>query len=236
MRHTLTIAGRQFRSYFNGPVAYIVICLVMLALGFFFWKIFFLLGVASAREMFRWLSMILVFSLPALTMGLLAEEKRTGTIELLITMPVTEQQVIVGKFLGVLGLFGVLLAMTIFYPISIATLGDLDWGPVVTGYLGLLLQGSAILAIGLMASSWTDNQLVALFVTLALSVFFWVIDKFLPLLPTNAASAIQWLSFDYHFQSMARGVIDLRDVLFFVSMTIFALALAFRALESRRWS
>ncbi|MDH3625870.1 MAG: ABC transporter permease [Myxococcales bacterium] len=236
MRHVVTIGARQFRSYFNGPVAYIVICIVMLTLGFFFWKTFFLFGRASAREMFRWLGLILVFALPALTMGLLAEEKRTGTIELLITMPVTEAQVIVGKFLGVFGLYAVLLAMTIFYPISVSTLGDLDWGPVLSGYVGLLLQGSAILAIGLMASSWTNNQLIALFVALTLSVFFWVLDKFLPLLPTNAASVLEWLSFDYHFQSMARGVIDLRDVLFFVSVTVFALALAFRALESRRWS
>ncbi|MGB3052434.1 MAG: ABC transporter permease [Polyangiales bacterium] len=236
MRSVLTIAGRQFRSYFNGPVAYIVICIILLTLGFFFWKTFFLFGRASAREMFRWLGLILVFSLPALTMGLLAEEKRTGTIELLITMPVTEAQVIVGKFLGVFGLYAVLLSLTISYPLSVSTLGDLDWGPVWSGYLGLLLQGSAVLAIGLMASSWTSNQLIALFVALTLSVFFWVLDKFLALLPTNAASTLEWLSFDYHFQSMARGVVDLRDVLFFVSVVVFALAVAFRALESRRWS
>ena len=236
MNHILTIGGRQFRSYFNGPVAYIVICIVMLALGFFFWNTFFLYGRASAREMFRWLSLILVFALPALTMGLLAEEKRTGTIELLITMPVTDAQVILGKFIGVFGLYAVILVLTLAYPISVSTLGNLDWGPVWGGYLGLVLQGSAVLAIGLMASSWTDNQLIALFVALTLSVFFWVLDKFLALLPTNAASALEWLSFDYHFQSMARGVVDLRDVLFFFSVTIFALALAFRALESRRWS
>jgi len=155
---------------------------------------------------------------------------------LLITMPVTEAQVILGKFLGVLGLYAVLLALTVAYPISVSTLGDLDWGPVWGGYLGLLLQGSAVLAIGLMASSWTSNQLIALFVAMTLSVFFWVLDKFLALLPTNAASTLEWLSFDYHFQSMARGVVDLRDVLFFISVAVFALAVAFRALESRRWS
>jgi ABC-2 type transport system permease protein len=145
MSHILTIGGRQFRSYFNGPVAYIVICIVMLTLGFFFWNTFFLYGRASAREMFRWLGLILVFALPALTMGLLAEEKRTGTIELLITMPVTEAQVIVGKFLGVLGLYAVLLVLTLAYPISVSTLGNLDWGPVWSGYLGLFLQGAAVL-------------------------------------------------------------------------------------------
>ena len=236
MNNILTIAGRQFRSYFNGPVAYIVICLVMLGLGLLFWKTFFLIGRASAREMFAWLGIILVFAIPALTMGLLAEERRTGTIELLITMPVTEAQVILGKFLGVFGLYAILLLLTLPYPICISTLGDLDWGPVFTGYVGLLLQGGAILAIGLMTSSWTGNQLIALFVALTLSVFFWVINKFLALLPAAAASALEWISFDYHFQSMARGVIDLRDVLFFFSIMIFALALAFRALESRRWS
>ena len=236
MSNILTIAGRQFRSYFNGPVAYIVICLVMLALGLIFWQPFFLIGRASAREMFVWLQRVLVFAIPALTMGLLAEEKRTGTIELLITMPVTEAQVILGKFLGVFGLFVVLLLLTLPYPISISTLGDLDWGPVFAGYLGLLLQGGAILAIGLMASSWTGNQLIALFVALSLSVFFWLLDWFLALLPTGVASILQWIAFNYHFQSLARGVVDLRDVVYFVSIATFALALAFRALESRRWS
>lgn len=236
MKNILTIGDRQFRSYFNGPVAYIVISIILLMLGFFFWHTFFLYGLASNREMFVWLGRILVFWLPPLTMGLLAEEKRTGTIELLITMPVTEAQVIVGKFVGVLALYVVLLLLTLPYPLSVSTLGNLDWGPVWGGYLGLLLQGSAILAIGLMASSWTSNQLIALFVALTLSVFFWVLDKFLALLPTSAASTLQWLSFDYHFQSMARGVIDLRDVLFFASVVVFALAVAFRALEARRWS
>jgi ABC-2 type transport system permease protein len=235
MHNTLTIAGRQFRSYFNGPVAYIVLSLVMLLLGFLFWQTFFLFGKATAREMFSYLSLILTFAVPALTMGLLAEEKRTGTIELLITMPVRDWEVVIGKFLGVLGLFAVLLALTLPYPISIARLGTLDPGPVFTGYVGLFLQGGALLAIGLMASSWTDNQLVALFVALGISVSVFLLDKVLQLLPAQAASVLEWFSFDFHVNSMTRGVIDLRDVIFFLSITGFSLALAFRALESRRW-
>ena len=235
MHNTLTIAGRQFRSYFNGPVAYIVLCLVMFFLGFFFWETFFLFGRATAREMFSYLSMILTFAVPALTMGLLAEEKRTGTIELLITMPVRDAEVVVGKFLGVLGLFGVLLLLTLPYPICISQLGNPDPGPVAAGYFGILLEGAALLAIGLMVSSWTDNQLVALFVTLAITTTFFLLDKVLQLLPVSAAAVLEWLSFDYHVNSMTRGVIDLRDVVFFVSITGFSLALAFRALESRRW-
>lgn len=236
MSNTLTIAGRQFRSYFNGAVAYIVLCLVMLALGFWFWKTFFLFNKATAREMFDTLRGILAFAVPALTMGLLAEEKRTGTVELLITMPVREAEVIVGKFLGVLGLFGVLLALTLPYPMSVAALGPIDWGPVFTGYFGLLLQGGAMMAIGLMTSSFTENQLIAFFGALAITVPLAFMHMLLPLFPTAATSVLEWFSFHYHFDSMARGVLDLRNVLYFTSLTIFCLMVAFRSLESRRWS
>jgi ABC-2 type transport system permease protein len=236
MSNTLTIAGRQFRSYFNGAVAYIVLCLVMLALGFWFWKTFFLFNKATAREMFDSLRGILAFAVPALTMGLLAEEKRTGTVELLITMPVRDAEVIVGKFLGVFGLFGVLLALTLPYPLSVATLGPIDWGTVLTGYFGLALQGAAMMAIGLMASSFTENQLVAFFGALAITVPLAFLHMLLPLFPTAAASVLEWFSFNYHFDSMARGVLDVRNVLYFTSVTVFCLMVAFRSLESRRWS
>jgi len=235
MKNTLTIAGRQFRGYFNGPVAYIVICLFVVVLGVFFWPPFFLMGRATVRDMFSVAGVLLVLTTPAITMGLLAEEKRTGTIELLITMPVRDWEVILGKYLAALGLTAVMLLMTIGYPISVASLGNLDWGPVWTGYLGLLLQGAGMLAIGVMASSWTENQLIAFFVALVVNAFFWFIDRFLPFFPPSIASPIEWLSMDYHFRSMARGVIDTRDLVFFVSIVALSLGLAFRALESRRW-
>lgn len=235
MQNAMIIAKRQFRSYFNGPAAYIVIAVVLVLLGVFFWNTFFLFGRASLREMFTLLPIFLVLAAPAMTMGLLAEEKRTGTIELLITMPVRDWEVIVGKFFGVLGLYAVLLLLTLPYPISVSMLGKLDWGPVWSGYLGLLLQGGAMLAIGLLASSWTDNQLVALFVGAAVCFGFWVIDRFLPFLPVGAASVFEWLSFDVHFRSMARGVLDSRDLLYFLTVIGIALTMAFRSLESRRW-
>src|SRR5690606_11747693 len=195
------IAGRQFRSYFNSAVAYIVLCLVMLALGFWFWKTFFLFNRATAREMFDTLRGILAFAIPAMTMGLLAEEKRTGTIELLITMPVKDAEVVVGKFLGVLGLFGVLLALTLPYPLSVATLGPIEWGPVFTGYFGLFLQGATMMAIGLMTSSFTDNQLIALFSAMAITVPLASMHLLLPLVPTSLASVFEWLSFHDHFDA-----------------------------------
>jgi ABC-2 type transport system permease protein len=235
MRTALIIAQRQFRSYFNGPVAYIVLCLMLFALGILFWPAFFLKGRATVRDLADTLSMILVFGVPAMTMGLLAEEKRTGTIELLVTMPVRDWEVVVGKYLGVLGLYGVLLLLTAPYPISVSTLGHLDWGPVFGGYLGLLLQGMAMLGIGLMASSWTENQLVAFFVALTIGGVLFLADRFTMFLPGGLARAFDWVSLDAHRRSMARGVIDTRDVVYFVSVVALALTITFRSLESRLW-
>lgn len=236
MENTLTIARREFRAYFNSPVAYIVICLFLALLGLFFWTPFFLAGRASVRGMFDLMSLLLLPTAPAMTMGLLSEEKRTGTIEILLTMPVRDAEVIIGKFLGALGLLLVLMALTVPYPLSVSSLGKLDMGPVFTGYLALLLQGGAMLAIGVLASSWTDNQLVAFFSSGMICFALWFAARFVFFMPQGMAAIVEWVSFDYHFQNMVRGVIDTRNVFYFLSVIGFALALAFRSLESRRWS
>jgi len=237
-QNTLTIASRQFRGYFNSPVAYIVVCLVLAILGPLFWEPFFLMGHASVRQMFSFLGPLLAVAAPAMSMGLIAEERRSGTLELLLAMPVRESEVILGKYLASLGLLAVLLATTIFYPLSVAQLGNLDWGPVFTGYLGIFLEGAALLAIGIAASSVTENQLIAFFVSLtigaALAVLF---GWFIPFMPTGAVTDVaQALSFEQHLESMTHGVVDTRDVIYFLSVSSLALMLAFRALESRRWS
>lgn len=236
MQNTLTIATRQFRSYFNGPVAYIVVVVVMLFVGFLFWQPFFLMGRATIREMFRFMSWGLVFAAPAISMSLLAEEKRSGTLELLITMPVRESEVILGKYFASLGLLAVLLLSSVPYPLSVSMLGSLDWGPVVTGYLGLFLEGAAMMAIGIAASAWTDNQLVAFFISFAFCFFFIVVGFFLPFMPGGLATLVEWISFEYHFESISRGVVDSRDLVFFLSIAVFCVMIAFRALESRRWN
>ncbi len=236
MHRTLTIAKREFRGYFNSPAAYIVVCLFLILMGFFFWNPFFLINRASVRGMYDLMSVLLLPTMPALTMGLLAEEKRTGTIEILLTMPVKDGEVVVGKYLAALGLLAVLLLCTLAYPLSVSTLGRLDWGPVFTGYLALLLEGGAMLAIGVLASSWTDNQLIAFFTSGIICFAFWVVSRFLPFMPQAAASVVEWLSFDYHYQDLARGVVDTRNVFYFLSVIGFSLVLAFRSLESRRWS
>lgn len=235
MQNTLHIARRQFTSYFNSPIAYIVVCVILLITGFFFWQQFFLDGRATVRVMWTWLTWCMVVGAPALSMGLIAEEKGSGTIELLLTLPVQDWEVILGKYLGVLALYGVLLLITLPYPLSVQTLGDLDWGQVFTGYLGMFLQGAAMLALGLVASAFTDSQIIAFFVALLLCFVLAVVDKVLPLLPASISNLAEWLSFDFHRQSMARGVIDTRDLSFFVTAIGLPLLIAFRTLESRRW-
>ncbi|MBW2462173.1 MAG: ABC transporter permease subunit [Deltaproteobacteria bacterium] len=237
MKNTLGIARRQFVSYFNGAPAYIVISVVLLITGFFFWQQFFLAKISSVRGMWMWLTWSMVIGAPALTMGLVADDRRTGTIELLLTMPVKDGEVILGKFLGVLGLYAVLLTLTLTYPLSVSTLGPLDFGQVAAGYVGMFLLGAALLAIGLVTSSMTSNQMVAFFSSFIICFIFVILDKVLPLIGSEGIwpSIIEWLSFDYHRQSMARGVIDLRDVTFFLAATGIPLLIAFRALESRRW-
>jgi ABC-2 type transport system permease protein len=237
MNNVLTIAGRQFRSYFNGAAAYIVMCLVLAFLGVLFWPAFFLRGQVTLAELFNSMPLLLVIAAPAMTMGLLAEEKGSGTIELLITMPVRDSEVILGKFLGVLGLYAVLLALTFVYPVAVSTLGRLDWGEIVAGYLGLLLLGGALLAIGLMCSGWTDNQLVGFFAAFGFCGVLWLIgtDFIQQLSGMTVGRFLAPLAPATHLESLARGVIDTRDVLYFVSLAGFSLAVAFRSLESRRW-
>jgi ABC-2 type transport system permease protein len=236
MHNTLTIAKREFTSYFNGPAAYIVICLFLGVLGAFFWNPFFLINRVTVRGMFDLMAILLLPTAPAMTMGLLAEEKRTGTIEVLLTMPLKDTEVILGKFLASFGLLCVLLLLTLPYPFSVSSLGKLDWGPVVSGYFAVLLEGSAMLAIGVLASSYTDNQLIAFFVSAILCFTLWIVSRFMPFMPGALANTVEWLSFDFHYQSMLRGVIESRDVIYFLSIIGFSLALAFRSLESRRWS
>ena len=238
MQNVLNIAKRQFLSYFNGPVAYIVAIIMLGVVGFMFWTFFFLQGRATLSEMFNWMGYVLVVAAPAITMGLVAEEKASGTIELLLTMPVKESEVVLGKFFGAFGLYFVIVLLTLINPFAVSQFGDLDWGPVLTGYLGLLLEGSAMIAIGLVASSTQSNQLVAFFISLfLLAVVGWLIPAAARFLATGwVASFLESISFTHHLENMARGVIDTRDVLYFLSLTIAGLTLSFQAIESRRWN
>ncbi len=235
MGTTFAIMRREFRAYFNSPVAYFVIAVFLVMVGVLFFIPFFAQDRVSMRDFFGLVPFLLVFFGPAITMRLISEERRSGTIELLITMPVRDMDVIVGKFLAAVGLFLIALLLTLPYAITISCFGNLDWGPVIGGYIGLVFLGAAYLSLGLLASSWTENQIIAFVISLFLSMFFLMVDRFIVFLPNVAAPVVEALSFNAHFRNAARGMIDSRDLVFFVSFMVIALFLSFRSLEARRW-
>jgi len=245
MSTTLTIARREFRSSFDSPLAYVVICigLIMLGIFFFFVQDFWQLDRATLVSLFdlapRGLSLVIV---PVVTMRLLAEEKRSGTLEMLITLPVRDHEVILGKFLGAWGLVLVLIAATALYPLMMFYapwhLGAIDFRPVWSGYLGLVLFSAAAVSIGLLLSALTESQVIAFFVTWALLALFaflgWGATKAFP--AGTARDVLTFISFDARLAPFARGQIITRDVIYFLSITVGCLMAAFRALERRKWA
>jgi ABC-2 type transport system permease protein len=231
-----TITKKEIGSYFNSPVAYIVVT-VFLALvgGLFFFLRLFLYNEASVRGLFEMAPWAFIAFGPAISMRLLAEERKTGTIELLVTMPVTDWEIVIGKFLGALFLLMVGVALTGFFSMTVALLGQVDPGPVAGGYLGLLLLGATFTAIGLLASSWTSNQIIAFILSLTICLVLWLLDDLRGFMPTGAASVVEYLSVASHHRNLARGVVDLRDILYYASAIGLCLYLSKEALASRRW-
>jgi ABC-2 type transport system permease protein len=245
MNPTLIIAQREFRSYFDSPLAYVVICVSLVVLGF----VFFFLGGgfwqadrASVQTLFAQAPWGLsVWIIPVVTMRLLAEEKRSGTLEMLITLPVKDHSVILGKFLGAWGLVVLLVLATALYPIMMFEfpwhLGPLDRGPVFAGFIGLLLYSGAAVAIGLLISALTESQVIAFFVTAVVLFFFQMIGRAPDMFSIpELRDLVSFASFDLRLQPFTRGMINTRDVVFFVSITIGCLMAAFRALERRKWA
>jgi ABC-2 type transport system permease protein len=235
LSNILPIYRREIRSFFNSPVAYVVIVVFLAIVGWFFTNTLFLANVASMGTMFEVVPWVFVGFVPAITMRLLAEEKKSGTIELLTTKPVRDVEIVLGKFLAAWTLLAATLLPTLIYLLTIVVLGDVDLGPVFTGYLGLLFMGGVYLAIGVFASSLTENQIVAFLITLLVVLGLFLIDKMLIFLPEGLATTLEYLSVDHHFVSIARGVIDSRDILYFASVLGFSLLLATLSLERRKW-
>ena len=235
MHTTVAILRREFKAYFNSPVAYFVIAIFLVMVGVLFFIPFFSQDRVSMRDFFSLVPFLLIFFGPAITMRLISEERRSGTIELLITMPVRDMDVILGKFLAALGLFLVALLLTLPYAFTISAFGNLDWGSVIGGYVGLVFLGGAYLSLGLLASSWTENQIVAFVIALFLSMFFLMVDRFMAFLPNGIAPVVEYISFGAHFRNASCGLLDSWDIIFFLSFMILSLFLAFRSLEARRW-
>jgi ABC-2 type transport system permease protein len=213
----LTVFKKEFLSFFNSPIAYIVITVFLLFSGWLFFQQFFLMGQASMRPLFSLIPILFIFFAPAITMRLIAEERKTKTISLLMTLPLGNAEIILGKFLAAEALLGVALLLTLPYALTVASVGMLDWGPVWGGYLGALLMGAAYVAVGMFCTSLTSNQIVAFILGLGICFVFFIIDKVLIFLPGRLSTVFEYLSVDYHFRNIARGVIDLRDVVFYLS-------------------
>jgi ABC-2 type transport system permease protein len=223
MRQIPHVFNKEFRVYFVSPIAYIVISIFLLITGWFFFSTFFLYDQANLRNFFTLLPITFAFVIPAITMRLFSEELNLGSYEILKTLPVTDSDVVIGKFLAAEAFVGVMLVPTLVYALSAAFLGQLDWGPVLGGYLGALLLGAAFSAVGLLASSLTRNQIVAFIIGMAICFFLALVDKMLFFLPTSILGVMQYLGADYHFQNIARGIIDSRDLLYFVSVIFVSL-------------
>ena len=223
MHQAIRICNKELKDYFISPIAYIVISIFLLATGWFFFTTFFYYNQADLRNFFGLLPITFAFLIPAVTMRLFSEEMNVGSYELLITLPVTFKYVLLGKFLaGVLFVAAALLP-TLAYPICIAFMGQLDWGHVAGGYLGALLLGAAFVAVGLFSSSLTRNQIIAFVVGMAICFSLTLIDKMLFFFPNSLLGVIGYLGADFHFQNIAKGIVDSRDILYFLSVVFIGL-------------
>lgn len=237
MQAIWVITKRELNSFFDSLIAYIMLVLFLGFSGFFTWLFgsdVFLVGQASLQSFFSIAYWSLFFFIPALTMRLLAEENKTGTIELLLTKAVTDRQVVIGKFLSTLLLVGIALLFTLPYVITLANIGTIDTGAIACGYLGLLLMSASYISIGLYASSITNNQIVAFLAALFIGLFFHIIFDALASNFTGwLGSVFSTLSMSDHFDSISRGVVDTRDLIYFLSIVAVGLRLAELSLTKR---
>jgi ABC-2 type transport system permease protein len=234
MKKVAHIFLRELKGYFISPIAYIVISIFLILTGWFFFSTFFLYNQAELRNFFSLLPFTFSFIIPALTMRLFSEEFNTGSFELLFTMPMTSMDIVLGKFLAATAFVSIMLIPTLSYGIFISLLGDLDWGPVLGGYLGAIMLGAAFSAIGLFASSLTRNQIIAFIIGMGICFILTLIDKMLFFLPEVAINTLQYIGADFHFQNISRGIIDSRDILYFLSLCFVMLYSANLVIQEKK--
>jgi ABC-2 type transport system permease protein len=253
MSNVITICKKELNSYFRSPVAYGVMGFFALITGYFFYASvqFFVdralqaaqFGQSAPMNVDEWvvrnvlsnIGVIGLFLIPMMTMRSFAEEKRTGTIELLVTSPLRDSEIIIGKWLGSLAFYATLLLLTSVNMITLYFYGNPDWRPMLVGYLGLLLQGGALLAIGTFISSTTKNQIVAAVSTFCICLLLWVLDWITSFGASAWSKVVGYLSVVSHMESFAKGVIDLKDVIYYISMIVLGLFLTARSMDSMRW-
>ena len=253
MRNVWIIFRKELRSYFVSPVAYLLLAMFAVIFGFFFWNIlgFFIregteammsgqmfpmnLNERVIRPLLSNISVVGLFLIPMITMRLFAEEKRTGTIELLATSPVSDLQVILGKWTAAVVLYGGMLLLSALNFLFLFKYGRPDWKPLAIGYLGLLLQAGALLAIGTFISTLTKNQIIAGAVTFAVCLLLWILEWVTGFDTAAWARVMGYMSVITHFESFAKGLLDSKDVIFYVTLIFLGLFLTARSMESLRW-
>ena len=251
MRNMMAIADKELRSYFSSPIAYIIIGFFLLPFGVFFYLYLTSFVRASMQQaqfggavninqnVIRYVlqnaSVIILFIMPMITMRTYSEEKRSGTIELLLTSPVTDVEIIVGKFLGALGLYVALLAVTLPHMGILFVYGSPEWRPLVAGYLGLLLMGGAFVSLGLLISSTTNNQIVAGIVTFVVFLLLWIVGWFADSAGPTIGPITSWLSITEHFDDFSKGIIDTKHVLYYLTLITFGLFLTAKSVDTERW-
>lgn len=239
MKQVLAITRKELAGYFGSPLALIFLgAFVGVTLFVFFWvDAFFARGISDVRPLFQWMPLLLIFLVAALTMRQWSEEQRSGTLEMLMTLPVKPWQLVLGKFLAVMSMVALALALTLPLPITVAMLGNLDWGPVVGGYLAALLLGAAYAAIGLFISALTDNQIVALILTVLLGGIFYLVgaSSVTDFFGEGVGGLMRSIGTGSRFESIQRGVIDLRDLVYYLTLAGAFLLLNIHAIERKRW-
>ncbi len=223
MQQSLHILRKELKDYFISPIAYIVISIFLVVTGWFFFSTFFLYNQAEIRNFFNLLPITFAFVIPAVTMRLFSEELNVGSYEILLTLPVSFKDIILGKFLAAVLFMTAALLPTLSYPICVSTLGELDWGPVIGGYMGAILLAAAYAAIGLFTSSLTRNQIVAFIVGTVICFSLTLIHAMLYFFPVPLLGVISYLGASSHFNNIAKGVIDSRDIIYFLSVVFIGL-------------
>ena len=237
MQNITAILKKEFRSYFNSPIAYIFITFFLGISAWLFFQNFFLVNQAEMRGFFGLMPWIFLFFIPAVTMKLWAEEKKIGTIEILMTLPIRDYEVVVGKFLASFALLAVTVLLTLVIPFSVMSLGNPDVGTLIAGYIGLLLMGGAYIAIGFFASTLTENQIIAFIIGIVVCLVLLLIGEDFVLFktPNWLFPIFSYLGLGAHYSSILRGVLDSRDIIYYLSMIGFFLYLSTLAVESRKW-
>ena len=236
MNSTRAIFSRELKGFFNSPIVYIFLVIFALVNGYFFTNTFFLFGQSDLRALFDIVPLVYLFFIPAVSMGLISREKSIGTMEIMATLPLSSFEFVMGKFLAALSLILLALFSTSIHFLPLLSVGtNVDHGAVLCCYLGLALMGATYAAIGTYASSVTENQVVSFIIGVFIVLVFFMLDKTLLFVPYSLAGIIQFLAVDYHLSNIARGVIDTRNLIYFISMIAFFLFLTVQTLEVRRW-